>query len=84
LEHEKLLLVLSDQQGTIYIFLEALAAIEGAIKRKKSRRHLHRDKLGHEVIMAFDEAKRMLVVCGAIKVRKLFLHMYMLVLTTNY
>ena len=41
--------------------------MDGAVKRDR-RRILHRDKIGHDFLLAFDESKRMLAVCASTKV----------------
>lgn len=64
-----MLLVVDDQRGNILIYLEKLAHLEHAILNSRHRRQIHKDKLGKDILLAFDEAKRMLVVCARIKVR---------------
>ncbi|TFY77300.1 hypothetical protein EWM64_g6712 [Hericium alpestre] len=73
LESDKILLVLADIHGKISIYLENVTSIEGAIKREKYKKLLHRDKIGHAFLLAFDEAKRTLVLCAS---EKLQLHIF--------
>ena len=67
LENERLLLVLADRDKHA-IYLESLARIDGAIRRGRQIKSLDRDKMGEEVLFAYDEAKRTLVVCASAKV----------------
>lgn len=54
--------------GKLFIFLETLAGIDGAIYRDKYKKQLHREKIGHEFRMAYDETKRMLALYACTKV----------------
>jgi hypothetical protein len=63
-----LLLVVADRGGKLLIFLDTLAGVDGAIRRHKHIKVLHRDKIGEEFILAYDESKRMLVLCASAKV----------------
>ncbi|KIM92371.1 hypothetical protein PILCRDRAFT_417 [Piloderma croceum F 1598] len=72
LQNDRLLLIVIDRSGNLLIFLEYLNAMDGAVKRNRPRT-LHRDKIGHDFLLAFDESKRMLAVCAS---TKLFLHIF--------
>ncbi|KAH9963060.1 hypothetical protein BJV74DRAFT_880022 [Russula compacta] len=72
LENEKLLLVLIDQDW-VSIYLERLATIDMVIRRNRPIKAFNREKLGQDVLFAFDEAKRVLAVCVSIKLQ---IHMY--------
>jgi hypothetical protein len=72
LENEKLLLVLADRDKHS-IYLERLSAMDAAIQRGKAIKALNRDKVGEDVLFAYDEAKRMLTVCASAKVSSIFL-----------
>ncbi|KAI0294252.1 hypothetical protein B0F90DRAFT_1670558 [Multifurca ochricompacta] len=61
LEKEKLLLILA-HRDKFAVYLERLVDMDGAIGRGKLIKPLNCDKLGHDVLFAFDEARRMLVV----------------------
>ncbi|KAI0253468.1 hypothetical protein BJV78DRAFT_1153084 [Lactifluus subvellereus] len=61
LENEKLLLVLYDQDR-VSIYLERLTAMNMAIQRDRSVKSLSREKLGEDILFAFDEMKRALVL----------------------
>jgi hypothetical protein len=67
LENERLLLVLLDQDRAV-IYLERLVEMDMAIERNRHAKSLSREKLGNEVLFAFDEAKRALAVCSSTKV----------------
>jgi hypothetical protein len=67
LENEKLLLILTDRDG-VSIYLDRLPAISTAIQRDLPIKRLNREKLGQDVLFAFDETKRALVVCASKKV----------------
>ena len=67
LENERLLLVLADHDNHA-IYLEGLAGMDGVIQRARPIKTLNRDKMGEEVLFAYDEAKRTLAVCAAAKV----------------
>lgn len=67
LDHTRLLLVVLDRSGNLLILSDALAGIDGAIKRERYR-ILNRDKIGQDFLLAFDESKRTLAVCASQKV----------------
>jgi hypothetical protein len=67
LENEKLLLILANQEN-FFVYLEPLSALDSAIKQDKYIKCLNRNKLGQSVLFSFDEAKRILAVCGSKKV----------------
>jgi hypothetical protein len=60
--------VVADRDGKLLIFLDTLAGMDGAIKRRKYIKVLHRDKIGQEFILAYEESKKMLVLCASTKV----------------
>lgn len=72
LENEKLLLILDENCGTgsILVYLDSLAVIENAIMRGRdgARKVLHREKIDKNVLIAYDETKRMLSICASTKV----------------
>ncbi|KAF9233644.1 hypothetical protein BU15DRAFT_90252 [Melanogaster broomeanus] len=72
LDGERLLLVMIDRTGNLLLYLDNLAAIENAIDRGRAK-ILHRDKIRHEFLLAFDESKRML---GVVACEKLQLHVF--------
>ncbi|KAF7309973.1 VWFA domain-containing protein [Mycena indigotica] len=74
LEKERLLMVLVDTER-LCIYHEPLSAIHHAISRGRdgAKRAIYRDKIGRDVIVAYDEQKKMLSVCSA---SNLLLHIY--------
>ncbi|KAF8260139.1 hypothetical protein EI94DRAFT_1897819 [Lactarius quietus] len=68
LENEKFLLVLANQEK-FFIFLERLPGLDMAIQRGKWIKSLNRDRLGQNVMFAFDEEKRVLAVCASTKLQ---------------
>jgi hypothetical protein len=67
LEYEKLLLILLDQDRMV-IYLERLIEMDVAIQRNRPVKGLSREKLGNDVLFAFDETQRALAVCASTKV----------------
>jgi hypothetical protein len=69
IENEKILLVLADRDKQWHsIYLEASFAMDAAIQQDKPIKTFNRDKVGEDVLFAYDEAKRMLTVCTSAKV----------------
>lgn len=69
LEDENILLVLADQDKQWHsIYLEHLYAMDVAIQQGKAIETFHRDKVGEDVLFAYDETKRMLTMCASAKV----------------
>jgi hypothetical protein len=67
LENGKLLVILANRER-FFVYLEPLSALDPAIKQGKCIKSLNRNKLGQSVLFSFDEAKRILAVCGSTKV----------------
>ncbi|KAF9228244.1 hypothetical protein BS17DRAFT_877588 [Gyrodon lividus] len=72
LNGERLLLVVIDRTGNLLLYVDNLAAMENAIDHGRAKT-LHRDKIGQEFLLAFDESKRML---GVVACEKLQLHVF--------
>jgi len=72
LDNERLLLVLADRDKHA-IYLESLAGMDAAIQRARPVKTLNRDKMGEEVLFAYDEAKRTLAVCASAKVCAIYI-----------
>jgi len=66
-ENERFLLILADRDKHA-IYLERLTEMDAAIQRAKAIKTLNRDKVGENVLFAYDEGKRMLAVCASAKV----------------
>ena len=67
LENERLFLILA-YQDKCAIYLESLAGMGAAIQQARPIKTLNRDKMGEEVLFAYDEAKRTLAVCASAEV----------------
>jgi hypothetical protein len=67
LENGNLLLILLDRER-VSIYIDHLHAMNLAIQRERPIKNLNREKLGHDVLFAFDETKRSLAVCSSTKV----------------
>jgi hypothetical protein len=72
LENEKLLLILADSHKHS-IYLERLSEMDAAIQRGKAIKPLNHDKVGEDMLFAYDEAKRMLTMCSLTKVSSISL-----------
>jgi hypothetical protein len=69
MENNKCLLVVDDCHGNLVIFCEETSAIDAAINNRRFKKSLNRDKIGHDIpLLAFDEARHMLVICAPTKV----------------
>lgn len=68
LENERILLIIDDRRDNVTIYLETLVAIGNAIDRRHVRRTIHQDKIGRDILVAYDESKRMLALCASTKV----------------
>ncbi|KAI0246219.1 hypothetical protein BJV78DRAFT_1286673 [Lactifluus subvellereus] len=68
LENERLLLILVDRDK-VAIYLERLPVMSMAIQRDRPIKSLNRERLGQDVLFAFDETKRALAVCASIKLQ---------------
>jgi hypothetical protein len=68
LEKERVLLIVDDRRDNLSIYLESLTAIGNAIDRRRVRRSVHQDKIGRDILVAYDESKRMLALCASTKV----------------
>ncbi len=66
----KCLLVIDDGRDNLNIYLENLSTLENVIRRNHPRKVLHKDKLGDNLIIAYEETKRMLLLCASSKVRR--------------
>ncbi|KAK0446849.1 hypothetical protein EV421DRAFT_1707267 [Armillaria borealis] len=63
----KCLLITDDSKGSINIYLEQLSVLDNAIQQNHPRKVLHKDKLGDHPVIAYDETKRMLLLCPSSK-----------------
>ncbi|KAF8549816.1 hypothetical protein OG21DRAFT_1447416 [Imleria badia] len=72
LEGDKLLLVLIDRNSNLHLHLDHLCSIENSIGRERGKL-LHRDKIGDDFLLAFDESQAMLALISS---EKLQLHVF--------
>ncbi|KAF7978535.1 hypothetical protein HWV62_45432 [Athelia sp. TMB] len=73
LQDNRILLVVAERTGKLLIFLERLDCIDQALIRGVSKTQLHRDKIGSDFLLAYDESKRMFAVCSS---AKLMIHIF--------
>ncbi len=73
LPSSKCLLVVDDNRpgGNLSIYLEYISVLDNAIQQNRHKKVLHKDKLGENFVIAFDEIKRMLLLCASSKVSPL-------------
>ncbi|KAF8428935.1 hypothetical protein L210DRAFT_3623712 [Boletus edulis BED1] len=72
LESDKLLMVIADRSGNLFVYLDSLASIAGAVARGRGK-PLNREKIGQDFLLAYDEAKKLLAVVSS---EKLQLHVF--------
>ncbi|KAI5122457.1 hypothetical protein M0805_008768 [Coniferiporia weirii] len=64
LENNKCLVIVEDRGHDLHIFLENLSNLDAAIANGRSKKVIKREKTGHDIVVAYDEGRRVLVVCG--------------------
>ena len=64
---DRLFLVLIDRNANLHLHLDYLNNIENSIGRERGKL-LHRNKIGDEFLLAFDESQAMLAVVSCDKV----------------
>ncbi|KAJ7180916.1 hypothetical protein C8R46DRAFT_595271 [Mycena filopes] len=76
------LLVIIEDPNILYIYLDTPSALYNAVPRGRAgaKRILHRDKIGKDVILSYDQQKRMLSLCA---VSKFSLHIFVFDETFN-
>lgn len=75
LANSRILLIVDDKRDSFLIYLESLHTIGAAVARQGCKRKINQVKLGRDILIAYDEDKRTLVLCSASKVRcRLRLH----------
>lgn len=70
LAEQSCLLVVGKDNGDIGVFVEKLGELQFAIEHWRTKKLLHQDKIAGDCLVAFDETKRMLVVCSIEKVTR--------------
>lgn len=62
------ILLLIDQDEKYALYLDSLFSIGDALQHGRQKKLLYKDKLGGEILLTFDETKRLLVLCAPQKV----------------
>ncbi|KAF5388164.1 hypothetical protein D9615_000204 [Tricholomella constricta] len=63
----RILVIVDDRREGLSVYLEALDTIGAAVHHGRPRRRLRHDKIGKDILVAFDETKRMLSLCASTK-----------------
>lgn len=63
LAQERCLAITVDHNGTMRIYSDHLLDLKAALTSDRNKKRLASDKIGKKYLIAFDENKRMLVVC---------------------
>ncbi|KAF9016568.1 hypothetical protein BDZ89DRAFT_1075488 [Hymenopellis radicata] len=71
-EGGKLLLIVGDGSN-VSVYFESGYSLQNAIAHRRSKKVVHEDKLEHNLLFAFDERKRMLLICAPTKLQ---LHLF--------
>lgn len=61
--------LVTDSTDGIAIYTEQTQSLASAIANQRSLRHVRRERVGDDVSLAYDEIKRMLVICSVQAVR---------------
>ena len=72
LENDRVLMIVDhgNNSDNFTIYLESLIGIQGAINRGAWKTILKKARIGFDFLVAFNEQKRVLVICSATKVSK--------------
>ena len=65
LPQSRALLVTRDHTGEGRVYLSSITNLQSAIQGKRPAKELKRDKIGENFLLAYDEAKRILAICGS-------------------
>jgi hypothetical protein len=68
LPNDKCLLIYDQGDGSLALYLEPMDALGHAIRRSAFKKPLQKDKLGDQILFAYDESKRTLAVSGKLQV----------------
>jgi hypothetical protein len=69
LENDRVLLVVDDQSDRFKVYLDKISTIGDALQNSRPRKTIFKhDKLGQELLVSFDETRRLLVLCAPQKV----------------
>ncbi|KAF9443582.1 hypothetical protein P691DRAFT_778790 [Macrolepiota fuliginosa MF-IS2] len=73
LSNDRILVVVDDQREHFLFYLENSVSIGNALEYSRRKRNIRKDKVGQDILVAYDEAKRTLVLCAP---QKLILYIY--------
>ena len=59
------MLIARDRLGDCHIYVSSMANLHDAVARQRVMKDLKRDKIGENLLLSYDESKRILAVCGA-------------------
>lgn len=65
---ESMILLILDDGKEIAIYLDSLTNISNSVNSKRTRKIIHHEKIGNDVVPAFDEGRRLLALFSANKV----------------
>ncbi len=68
LQDERCLLIVDTGRGEIEVYLESNHDLGHALQHQRPKKSLRQEKIGGQYLLAYDETKRMLVVCATEKV----------------
>nr|VWO93934.1 Protein SEY1 (EC [Ganoderma boninense] len=64
LSQSRLLLVTRDHTGEARVYVSSVTSLQSALQGKRPLKELKPDKIGENFLLAYDETKRILAVCG--------------------
>ena len=65
----RILLCLVDAKGNVFIHLDRLSHIAGAIQSRSYVKFFHKDTIGETCLLAVNESKRLLAIYASARVR---------------
>ena len=66
------------------IYLERTDTIDNATRHSRYKKKVHKEKIGNDFLLVFDESKRMLAVCATDKVIVIFTVMFVACLKLTF
>ncbi|EJD00191.1 uncharacterized protein FOMMEDRAFT_112544 [Fomitiporia mediterranea MF3/22] len=83
LPNERCLVIIEDRSHDFYVYLETPSTLSAAVKNKRSKKHINREKTGQDIAMTYDEGKRSLAICGTDS-QKCFVQLHFFVFDERY
>lgn len=68
LQGGRCLLVTGNTEGDCMIFCEHTHNLSAAVEKGHTKKHIRSERIGHQILLAYDETKHMLGVCSGEKV----------------